>query len=359
MSKPGKAFSERDWIHRLDRRLLALRRHLKWKLGILEPLRIDVYLSYAGTKRALIRGRALENRLPSRPGERDTAWDNLRRSIRQLESDEVPGLCLEVQFAGQRQTVITDDEGYFFATLELEQPPEPGWNPVLVQVVDSSIELARGVYGTGAALVPSEDALFGVISDIDDTILQSHVQNRFRQAQLTLLGNAITRLSFQGTKELYRGLESGGNGAPFFYVSRSAWSIHAVLEHFIAHQGLPHGPLLLRHVGLFTKREVVRGHKQREIERILSVYPHLSFVLIGDSGQRDTSIYVDLASQYPGRVRAILIRDVSSAERVRQVATILETRCPKECPWLIFEDDREAARFCGEKGLLANELAAD
>ena len=337
--------ARREWVRRMDLGWLKLRRRIKHRLGVLDPLRLDVYLGYAGAERAVVRGRALENELPKRPAPEDTLVDNLRRSLRQLESDEVPELILELTFAGQTLELKTDDEGYFHADFVLEQPLAPGWAPVGVQVRKGEFELSEGVVGEGRVLVPSPNARFGVISDIDDTILQSHVRNRWRQARVTLLGNAITRLSYDGTSELYQGLRSAGHDAPFFYVSRSAWNIHPVLEHFIEHQGLPMGPLILRDVGIFTDREARRGHKKREIDRILRIYPKLSFVLIGDSGQRDALIYSDIASENPGRVLAILIRNVSPEPRRRQVDRVLRERC-SSVPWCIFGDSREAIGLC-------------
>lgn len=336
---------------KLDLRWLKLRRKLKRRLGVLDPLRIDAYIGFAGAGRAILRGRALEDELPTPPRPGDSIWDNLRRSLRQLESDEVPGLTLEVSFAGRRSTVVTDEEGYFFADLEVPDPISPGWHAWHVRALDPTFELSAGVSAEGALLVPSTGARFGVVSDIDDTILQSHVSHRLRQAYVTLLGNAITRLSYEDTQTLYRGLALAGRDAPFFYVSRSAWNIHAVLEHFIAHQGLPRGPLALRDVGLLNPPERRRGHKAREIERIFAMYPALPFVLIGDTGQRDAFIYMDLAQRYPSSVLAILIRDVSSRQRTQKVTEALRDGVPSPCLWKVFGHADEAVRFCRDHGL--------
>lgn len=340
---------------RVDARWLKFRRRVKRRLGVLDPLRLDAYRGYAGPSSAILRGRALEDELPRPPLPEDSVWDNLRRSWRQLESDEVPALALEVQLAAQTVSVVTDKDGYFAATLDLMEPLPEGLHPFRVRVIDEDMELARGVTAEGTVFVPPRHAAFGVISDIDDTILQSHATHRLRQAYVTLLGNAVTRLSYPGTQQLYRGLERAGAPAPFFYVSRSAWNIHAVLEHFITHQGLPEGPLVLRHVGLLDPPERRRGHKRREIERIFAMFPELSFVLIGDSGQRDAAVYADVARRHPERVRAILIRDVSSAHRREERDQALTREVPPSIPWTIFEHADDASQFCEAHGLWAPE----
>ncbi len=337
---------------------LRVKRSIKQKLGLLEPLRLDVYGGYAGHRRAYIWGRALEDELPEPPSADDTVWVNLKRSLRQLESDEVPGLAVQLELAGHRCQLVTDSEGYFFAEPPLVSELTPGWHTCGVRCIDDSVPSGAGTEYQGNVMVVRQNARFGVISDIDDTILQSHVHNRFKQAAVTLLGNAVTRLSFPGARQLYNGLQRAGRGAPFFYVSRSAWSVHAVLEHFIQYQGLPRGPLVLRHVGLFNDAERRRGHKRGEIERILATYPELDFVLIGDSGQSDAFIYLDVAERHPGRVLAILIRNVTSGARSEQIRLALSAAGRSRPPGLLFDDDARAARFCAQLGLWqANDVA--
>jgi len=347
LSSPGR----RRWLRLSSLKSLRLKRRIKHRLGVLEPLRIQVYGGYAGRGSAIVWGRALEDEPPLAPTPDDSVFDNLKRSWRQLESDEVPGLGLSVALDTSVVTVFTDQEGYFATDLSFERPLSPGWWVARASTFDTSLPLARGASGQGDILVPSESAGFGIISDIDDTILQSHVQNRMKQAYVSLLGNAVTRLSFEGTRELLCGLERAGNQAPCFYISRSAWNIHSTLEHFIVHQGLPKGPLVLRDVGLFNDREKRRGHKRREIERVFATYPELPFVLLGDSGQQDAFIYLDVAQAHPGRVKAILIRDVSSRRRSAEVRTALTQSCPRECLAVLFEDAHAAARQCREHGL--------
>jgi hypothetical protein len=54
------------------------------------------------------------------------------------------------------------------------------------------------------------------------------------------------------------------------------------------------------------------------------MYPHLPFILIGDSGQEDPEIYYDVAQKYHERVQAIYIRNVSRdikrPETIRELA---------------------------------------
>jgi phosphatidate phosphatase APP1 len=128
---------------------------------------------------------------------------------------------------------------------------------------------------------------------------------------VTLSGSAFTRMPFEGTSELYRALAAGKSGSaenPVFYVSKSPWNLYDFLVDFMDHHQLPRGPLLLRDFGLHETPPL--DHKSTAVQRLLEAYPELPFVLIGDSGERDPDIYLSTAALYPGRIRAIYIRDV-------------------------------------------------
>ena len=87
LTSPGR----QHWVGRRSLALLRAKRRVKQRLGLLEPLRLDVYGGYAGERGGIVWGRALEDDPPEAPTADDTLFDNLRRSWRQLHSDEVPG----------------------------------------------------------------------------------------------------------------------------------------------------------------------------------------------------------------------------------------------------------------------------
>lgn len=327
------------------RHIARLRRKLKQRLGLLSPPRLDLYIGMGTAHNAQIRGRALEDPPLRPPSKEDSSWDNFRRSFRLFETDEIADLEVEVCVGDTCARCTTDAAGFFQAEVHLEKPLPSGWNEVTAQPLGH--EFARPI--VGRLLVPKAGAKFGVISDIDDTILQTHVRNTAKMVWVTVIGNALTRLSFDGAPELYQGLRRGGKDAPFFYVSRSAWNIHFLLEHFIRHRGFPEGPLSLRDAGLITPPSEFRFSKAREAEKILRRYEPLPFVLIGDSGERDAEIYTGLSRKYPGRVLAILIRQVTEARHAARARQWLEEHAG--CPSLLFERDTQAQAWCQERGL--------
>jgi len=69
-----------------------------------------------------------------------------------------------------------------------------------------------GATATGKVLVPPARARFGVISDIDDTVVQSHVTRKLRMVVGLALSNARTRKPFEGVAAFYRALHEGAGG---------------------------------------------------------------------------------------------------------------------------------------------------
>jgi phosphatidate phosphatase APP1 len=334
-----------EQLRQQARQFAGWRRSVKLRFGWLAPLRVVLYGGYGDARRVLVRGRVLEEQPGPEPALGDRRLANFLRAWEQFESDEVPGVQLRLEVGGSCADVVTDADGYFAATITLQTPARAGWLTLHARVTQAPYATSVLPVARTELLIPSEQARFGVISDIDDTILRTHVGNTAKMLYLTVLGNALTRSSFEGTRELYHGLALGGGGAPFFYVSKSVWNIFPLLEQFIREQGLPRGPLLLRKVRLLRERALPE-HKPGALAELLQTYPSLAFVLVGDSGERDLEIYLEVARQHPGRIRTILIRNVSSPERADALRRIALREAAPGCSVLLFDDAQQAIRHC-------------
>jgi phosphatidate phosphatase APP1 len=304
------------------------------------------YLGYGTRRRVRLCGRVLQDK-GFRPAHTvDGRWRNLVAFYRRLESDEVPGAKLRAALGGRETQAITDREGYFSVTLE-GLSLKPGWH-------DVRLHLAREpqTRGIGRVLVPSPRARFGVISDIDDTVVLSNARNKLKMVLALALSNARTRKPFKGVAAFYRALHAGIN--PLFYVSKSPWNLYAPLVEFLEVQGLPAGPLALRDFGLRMRK----NHKTEAIERILGTYPKLPFVLIGDSGEQDPEIYAGIVRRFPGRIRVVYIRSVN-AERIAAVQDLAEKVGPTGAQLVLAPDSEFAAAHAAGEGLIqASELRA-
>jgi phosphatidate phosphatase APP1 len=297
--------SQGRWLVNLERAWDAarLRRAVS---RVPADFRIETFIGHGGAQGVLVRGRVLDDPPATEAVAGERVHVSARRTLRHFHTDELPGVPLLVRIGASTIETVTDDEGYFRARLQ------PNADELTSPWTSGSVELHseyRGLtdrYVTPVQVrVPGPDARFGIVSDIDDTILQTGVQRAGQMLRRTVTGSALTRLPFPGAPELYRDLAAAAN--PVFYVSSSPWNLHAFLLAFLTHREFPIGPVLLRDLlGTAAGREPKSGR----IQEILAMHPQLSFVLIGDSGEKDPEIYADIVREHPGRILAVFIREV-------------------------------------------------
>lgn len=207
-------------------------------------------------------------------------------------------------------------------------------------------------------LIPPYDAEYGIISDIDDTVVYTSATNVLAMARTVFLNNAHTRLPFAGVTAFYRSLQLGRNGKrnnPFFYVSSSPWNMYDLLVDYLDLNEIPAGPLLLRDFGLQNIRlsgQDHMGHKFKEIEHILLTYPLLKFILIGDSGQDDPIIYQKVVEKFPGRILSVYIRDVQHSRKEQKALNIAEQLKDYGVEMLVIDNASEAAEHAAERGYI-------
>jgi phosphatidate phosphatase APP1 len=331
-------------------------------IGANTPKQIAAYIGHDDGRYLHVSGRVLSNAPYGGPLDEDGWWENLLNTWRRWESDEVPGASVTLRFHDEEQTVEADDEGYYHATFASRGQPRSaiGWQGVEA--------IASGKDGNVTArhhiLVVPADAVYGIISDIDDTVLHTGLTSMLLAAKLTFLENAKTRKPLDGVAKLYQKLQSGLSAEPvnpLFYVSSSPWNIHDLLVDFLRLNEIPVGPIFLRDLGIdrtkFIKTEG-HGHKQDRVLALLDSYPALPFVLIGDSGQEDPAIYATVASLRPGHVIAIYIRDVDPDrgslldEAVHEAIALAATA---GVPMILAPDSRAMAEHACSLGLIPAE----
>ena len=340
-----------------------LRFRLNNRLRLNDPVQVIPYRTYGTPRRVYIKGRVLEDKKIAAAGDKDTVLNNLLNMYKRFESDEVPGARLKVSLIGEEHEVTTDKEGYFVLDLNPNTPiiNEQLWHPIPLQLLSAPLPFEEGLLVHAEVMIPPPDAEYGVISDIDDTIVKTSATDLLAMSRITFLNNARTRLPFAGVAEFYKALQLGRNGKrnnPFFYVSSSPWNLYDLLKDFLDLNTIPAGPLLLRDFGLEPKVGTEgghMGHKFKEIKQILDAYPHLPFVLVGDSGQEDPVIYQEVVKQFPNRILAIYIRDVQLPERKKIAVDVSETLKEHKVEMVIVENTVEAAEHAAQNGLIFTE----
>lgn len=334
-----------------------LRRHikkLKKRFRRLPQLRIVLYRAYASTSQLYCRGRVLVN--PTIISTiKDSSWRNFINNYRRFRTDEIPQAILNIHFGQEKFEVVTDTDGYFhlYTSIQPTTAYQLHWQKIYADLTYAPIKAFRPPITEGEVLVPSPSAQFGVISDIDDTILQTYVAAPLKMLYTTFFKNAHSRLPMIAASDFYQALQKGKTGVennPIFYVSKSPFNLYDMLDQFMSINRMPKGPMLLRNFGL-PKKDMpapIYGHKHQEIVHILNMYPNLPFILIGDSGEKDADLYQHIANEFPNRIKAIYIRCINDKKRAKRIQQLIETE--QNVPMLLIKHSIEAAYHAAAQG---------
>ncbi len=293
-----------DALYRLDAVIDATQRALRRTLGRAREHRIAPYRGWATRDKAVILARVVEDDVAL---QRRLAKSSrlLRVTYERFGTLEVPEVPVRVSWQGRTMETASNPAGFVDVSFPTELPAGP---------TRATLELTDG--GGGAAEVEvfalKPQATLGFISDVDDTVLETELQNPWRRALQLVYARERMRPPFDGIAALFQAFAQRGN--PVFYVSNAPWNLHDHLAALLDHHEIPRGPLLLRDIRLAERPSPTAGgavHKQVALRRLIEDHSGLTFVLLGDSTRRDPLRYVEVAEAYPGRVAAIYIRKMA------------------------------------------------
>lgn len=225
--------------------------------------------------------------------------------------------------AGDATMEIQADRGGY-VDVRIKNPGlEPGQRTVTVQTPNSEPAEAP-------VQVVSDDETFGLISDIDDTVISTWLPRLFIAAWNSFVVTEQAREPVPGMANLYQKLLAEHPGAPIIYVSTGAWNTYPFLNRFLKRHGLPVGCMLLTDWGPTNTGWFRSGpdHKRTALRELARDLPNISWVMFGDDGQHDPGLYNEFATLQPEHVRAIAIRQLTMAQQVlaHGTATVLQDR---------------------------------
>ena len=323
-----------------------------------DPMMIVPYRGYCSTKRLFLKGRVLEDETYF-AGKSSHELSAILNSFKRFETDEIPFAEVSIRMADQTFKVRADHEGYFTLDTDWNPPQEAlknRWLRADLELTEptSGEEGAPKITSQGEVLLPSKQASYGIITDVDDTVLQTHVNSRLKLKMLyaTFMQHAEQRLPMEGIVELFQAFAKGKGGQsenPIFYVSNSPWNLYDLLEQFMDIHELPKGPILLRDFGIRPSGEFSQ-HKFAAITNILDTYPDLPFIMLGDTASKDADFYLQFAEQYPGRIKAIYIRLTQNNKNARRVAKLIEAKSDMNV--VLIRSSAEMIEHAKEVGLL-------
>jgi phosphatidate phosphatase APP1 len=226
----------------------------------------------------------------------------LSRNLRRLMAPNWEGAKVEVSFQGLTTVVTSGHDGNFEVNL---QPPPGAEFPTGFSVAEAKV---AGVSAQTRVEVVADTAPFLVISDFDDTLAVTQVVKTAKLVESALLKDSDTQAVVPGMAAFYGCLKRPAVPS-FALVSGSPVQYAPRVVSFLARNGFPSFGVYLRDLGPGT----LSNYKQPAIRRLLQQFPQ-PVVLVGDSGEKDPEVYAQIRQEFPGRVKAIYIRDAGHAE---------------------------------------------
>ena len=228
----------------------SLSYHIKRLIGMETPPAILPYRGYGTVQKVRLWGHVLDDRRLHEATLHDRKRRNMKAMISRYLSDPLEGIQVEIDFCGKKIKTYTDASGLFDAQIEFSSPlAKTGWMTAQYSIFNGFSEQRETLTTNAEVLLVDDQCEYGIISDVDDTILISHATKFLKKMRLILTKNALTRLPFPGIATFYKALSKGINQRyknPIFYVSSSEWNLYDFLADFCTHQNIPKGPFLLQ-----------------------------------------------------------------------------------------------------------------
>ncbi|TRO66703.1 App1 family protein [Christiangramia sabulilitoris] len=284
-------------------------------------LDLKLYRGYANDEELVVFGHLFESWAPDKYSIEKKGIKHAYAILHKFRIKPLKNYEVKLRFRDLEVTTKTMDDGYFRFTIPYNEDLEPGWHryEVICKMHDF------GIIETGELLKPYKSR-FGIISDIDDTFLISHSNSFFKKLYVMLSKNLNKRKVFNDVVRHYKRLSIAGQdnkkkaSNSFFYVSSSEWNLYDFIEEFAALHDLPKAVIKLKDIktGLSDFIKSGRGdhdHKFIKIKDIISFYPKLKYVLLGDDSQHDAYLYEKICKSFPLNIRAVYIRQTSSKQK--------------------------------------------
>lgn len=327
----------------LDRRIEGFLRALGWREKVI------CHTGYGTGESIRVLGRVVLVPKRARSGLGKATEEMIkRRGFRNFVSAACVRAGVTITVGGQVSHATTDRGGYIDVRVR-NHGLEPGWRTVEVRSAASKTAFAD-------VHVIADDVDFGLVSDIDDTIISTMLPRPLIAAWNSFIRDESARQSVPGMARMYAALLADHPGSPVIYVSTGAWNTHGFLSRFLKRHGYPAGAMLLTDWGPTNTGWFRSGmaHKSETLLQLTRDFPNISWLLVGDDGQHDPVIYADFARLAPDRVRAIAIRQLTPTEQVlaHGTTTVLpeEQEASADIPWVAAPDGR--GLLSGLRGLL-------
>lgn len=334
MPSPSSRPVRIHWFARLEHRFHAWRERRARRRG--RTATVVPFPGYGGPGWIRVVGRVL-----ILPKTRGRGKDASVRGWRSFVGIPVSFATVTITVAGRTHEVAADRGGVIDCRIEADLPS--GWQQVTMSVEGQEATPAR-------IFVVAEDVRFGVVSDVDDTVMVTALPRPLIAAWNSFVVDEHARTPVPGMAVLLERLMRDNPGSPMIYLSTGAWNVAPTLNRFLSRHLFPAGSMLLTDWGPTHERWFRSGreHKLQNLGRLAEEFPHMRWLLIGDDGQHDEAIYGQFLVDHPENVAAVAIRRLLPAEgvlagrraaaRADGDAADAEARDEDLAPWVSAED---------------------
>jgi len=329
------------WIARFERRFHSWRERRARARG-LTPM-ITAFPGYGSEQWVRVLGRVLI--APSGTQQKTGEYAGVR-GWRSFAAVPVGFAQVTVTIDGTDHVVVADRGGVVDQVLPARL--SPGWQELRATVEGGPATPMR-------VQVIGDDTRFGVVSDVDDTVMVTALPRPFLAAWNSFVVNEHARQPVPGMSVLLERVLQENPSAPVIYLSTGAWNVAPTLARFLRRHLFPSGSMLLTDWGPTHDRWFRSGkeHKQTNLDRLAREFPDIDWLLIGDDGQRDDEIYTAFAVSHPDQVSAVVIRRLTQAEAVLAGGrTVVDDHSAASVPWVTGDDGAALLERLAEVGIL-------
>ncbi|MEH6407385.1 MAG: App1 family protein [Leeuwenhoekiella sp.] len=292
-------------------------------------LDLKLYRGYVNEKELIVFGHVFKSWAPDKYRLDRKGIRHAFSIIHMFRIKPLGNVEIQLKFKDITVNTRTMADGYFRFAIPFKQHLDSGWHTYTVSIINKDGDFS--IIERGELLKPYQSTL-GIISDIDDTFLISHSNNFFKKLYVMLLRNINNRKIFEDVVEHYRLLSKSGQNVEgafnsFFYVSSSEWNLYEFITEFAEMHELPKAVIKLKKIKtgisdfLFTGRGS-HDHKFEKIKDIISYFPELEYVLLGDDSQHDPYIYERICKIFPVNIKAVYIRQTGRNQK-KQINNVL------------------------------------
>lgn len=333
------------WLARLEYRFHSWRERRARARGLRPG--VTPYPGYGGVGWVRVLGRVLI--VPPMPHRHRSSTYASVRGWRSFAAVPVGYATVAVTIEGHTHDVFSDRGGVIDVVLPARLAP--GWQ-TLSMTVEGGDPVETRVFVVGP------DVRFGIVSDIDDTVMVTALPRPLIAAWNSFVVDEHARQPVPGMAVMMDRLVRANPGSPLIYLSTGAWNVAPTLLRFLSRHVFPPGALLLTDWGPTHDRWFRSGreHKTSNLRRLAEEFPNVRWLLVGDDGQHDDDIYTTFTREHSENVAAVAIRRLSPTEAVLAGGrTVVDDHTAAGVPWVTESDGAGLLERLEEVGVVSDE----